>query len=113
MKTDHLKVRPVFVRNEANTRGHVLVVMLALKMTRRLRQAWEAFDLSVQEGLDILKGLAAVKVNVKGGGCCLRLPKPDRETGRLLKALKVKLPSVLTESNVNADTRKKLSQRRI
>ena len=28
-KTGHLEVRPVYVRKEENTRGHVLVVMLA------------------------------------------------------------------------------------
>jgi len=28
-KTAHLEVRPIYVRNEASTRGHVLVVMLA------------------------------------------------------------------------------------
>jgi transposase len=30
-KSNHLEVRPVFVRNESNTRGHVLVVMLAYR----------------------------------------------------------------------------------
>jgi len=30
MKTDHLKVRPIFVRTETHTRGHVLVVFLSV-----------------------------------------------------------------------------------
>lgn len=39
-KTSHLEVRPVFVRTKANTRGHVLVVMLAYRIARALKQAW-------------------------------------------------------------------------
>jgi hypothetical protein len=42
-KTNHLEVRPVFVRTEANTRGHVLVVMLAYRIIRALKQAWQGY----------------------------------------------------------------------
>ena len=112
MKTDHLKVRPIFVRTEANTRGHVLVVMLAYLIVRELRQAWAKLDLKVEEGLDILKGLSAVEMKIKGGGSCLRIPKPDRETERLLEALGVKLPAVWPKASAIVDTRKKLPLRR-
>jgi transposase len=37
-KTGHLEVRPVYVRTEANTRGHVLVVMLAYLIVRELKR---------------------------------------------------------------------------
>jgi transposase len=43
-KTTHLEVRPVFVRTEASTRGHVLVVMLAYLIVRALKRAWKDFD---------------------------------------------------------------------
>jgi hypothetical protein len=39
-KTVHLEMRPVFVRNEANTRGHVFVVRLAYLIRRALSRAW-------------------------------------------------------------------------
>ena len=112
MKTDHLKVRPIFVRTEANTRGHVLVVMLAYLIAKELRRAWAGLDLRVGEGLDILKGLSAVEMKIKGCDSCLRMPRPDRETGRLLNALKVKMPPVWPTLNANVDTRKKLASRR-
>lgn len=34
IKTGFLEVRPVFLRNGSRTKGHVLVAMLALKITR-------------------------------------------------------------------------------
>jgi hypothetical protein len=40
-KTSHLEVRPVFVRTEANTRGHVLVVMLAYHDRTRAQKGLE------------------------------------------------------------------------
>lgn len=113
MKTDYLKVRPIFVRTEPNTRGHVLVVMLAYLIVRELRRAWAGLDLRTQEGVDILKGLSAVEIKIKGGASCLRMPKPDRETERLLKALGVKLPTVWPKTSVCVDTRKKLAPRRL
>jgi len=36
LKTGLLQVRPVFVRKESRTRGHVLCCMLALKLSREL-----------------------------------------------------------------------------
>ena len=50
MKTDYLHVRPIYVRTESNTRGHVLVVMLAYLLVRELREAWAALDLTAAEG---------------------------------------------------------------
>ncbi|MEJ1643684.1 IS1634 family transposase, partial [Escherichia coli] len=50
-KTVNLEVRPVYVRKEDSTRGHVFVVMLAYMIIRRLRRAWKNFDLTVEEGL--------------------------------------------------------------
>ena len=35
-KTAHLEVRPIFVRKESRTRGHVLVVMLAYQIVMEL-----------------------------------------------------------------------------
>ncbi|MCP4271962.1 MAG: IS1634 family transposase, partial [Gammaproteobacteria bacterium] len=45
-KTDFLEVRPVYVQTEKSTRGHVLVVMFSYIIVRRLRRAWEKFDLT-------------------------------------------------------------------
>ncbi len=40
------------MRNEGSTRGHVFVVMLAYMIIRRLRKAWESFDLTVKDGIE-------------------------------------------------------------
>jgi hypothetical protein len=111
-KTHHLEVRPVFVRTEANTRGHVLVVMLAFRIIRVLRQAWKAIDLTVEEGLKELDRICAMQLSVKGGGRCLRIPEPSSIAKELLKTLDVKLPLMLPKALVAVDTKKKLASRR-
>jgi hypothetical protein len=112
MKTGHLEVRPVYVRTAVNTRGHVLVVMLAYLIVRELKRAWADLDLTVEEGLEHLKGLCAVEMKLKDGASCLRLPKPDRLSQQLLKALDLRLPTALPSLNIHVDTRKKLGNRR-
>ena len=111
-KTGHLEVRPVFVRTEANTRGHVLVVMLAYLIVRELKRAWDDLDLTVEEGLEHLKGLCAMEMNIKGGASCLRLPEPDEQSLQLLQALELNMPTALPKVNIHVDTRKKLVNRR-
>jgi len=111
-KTGHLEVRPVFVRTEASTRGHVLVVMLAYMIVRELKEAWRGFDLTVEEGLDELNRLCAIQLSIKDGGSCLRVPEPSPIAKELLAALDVKLPPLLAKSTINVDTKRKLTSRR-
>lgn len=111
-KMSHLEVRPVFVRTEANTRGHVLVVMLAYLIVRELKRAWSEFDLTVEEGLEELNRLCAMELSIEGGGSCLRVPDPAAQTKKLLDALRIKVPDALTKSKVKVDTKKKLPTRR-
>src|SRR5438128_1280661 len=56
-KTVHLEVRPIFLRREARTRAHALVVMLAYQIIRSLASCWSAFDVTVEEGLHALTTL--------------------------------------------------------
>jgi transposase len=111
-KTGHLEVRPVFVRKEANTRGHVLVVMLAYLVERTLRRAWVELDTTVQEGLEQLKTISSLELRTKQGGCCLRIPQPRPESQKLLKALNLHLPDALPHTEVRVVTRRKLPERR-
>ncbi len=64
IKMTHLEVRPVYVRTEASTRGHVLVVMLAYLIVRELRKVWADLDLTVEEGLSQLVGLSSIKMRM-------------------------------------------------
>jgi len=111
-KTTHLETRPVYVRTEAHTRGHVLVVMLAYLIRRRLSEAWSSLDVTVEEGLHQLQSLCAMEMNVEGGGSCLRIPIPGDGTRALLQAIKIQLPPVLPHLKTRVVTRKKLPQRR-
>ena len=111
-KTTHLEVRPVFVKTEASTRGHVLVVMLAYLLVQELKKAWKHLELTVEEGLEQLNRICAVEVSLRDGVSCLRLPDPSTQAKELLEALKINLPTALPKSTVLVDTRKKLVSRR-
>lgn len=111
-KTKHLEVRPVYVRTEKSTRGHVLVVMLAYMIIRALGRAWVEFDLTVEEGLKQLSTLCSMEMKVKNQGSCLKIPRPRKKSQGLLKALNVRLPSVLPHREVRVVTRKKLTKQR-
>ena len=111
-KTGHLELRPIFVRTEEHTRGHVLVVMLAYKLRRYLERTWAGLDLTVEEGLDKLKLLGAVQVKLEGKAELLRIMRPNAEQQRLLAAIEVTMPEFLPPSDLVVDTHKKLTERR-
>ncbi len=111
-KTVMLEVRPVYVRSEESTRAHVLVVMLAYMIVRKLREAWTAFDLTVEEGIQQLSTLCSTEMKVKSHGSCLKIPRPRQRSRELLKALDVQMPTVLPHREVRVVTRKKLSEQR-
>ncbi|MCP5002774.1 MAG: hypothetical protein GY941_02305 [Planctomycetes bacterium] len=111
-KTELLEVRPIFVRKQKTTQGHVFVVMLAYMIARKLRQAWAAFDLTVEEGLKQLSTLCSMEVKVQEQGSCLKIPRPRENSRKLLKALDVHMPLVLPHREVPVVTRKKLKEQR-
>jgi transposase len=111
-KTVNLEVRPVFVRSEKSTRGHVLVVMLAYMIIRKLREAWAALDMTVEEGIKQLSTLCSMEIKVKDHGSCLKIPRPREKSQELLKALDVRMPMVLPHREVRVVTRKKLPEQR-
>ena len=111
-KTAHLEARPIYVRTEDHTRGHILVVMLAYLIRRELSRAWTSLDVTVEEGLHQLQTLCSTEIKVKGGGSCLRIPNPSGPLAALLKALNVRLPEALPHTDTRVVTRKKLPEQR-
>ena len=112
-KTVNLEVRPVYVRKEGSTRGHVFVVMLAYLIIRRLRDAWAGFDLTVEGGLEQLATICSMEVTVKGQNArCQKIPRPRQQSRELLEALQITLPEVLPRRNLRVVTEKKLPVRR-
>ncbi len=95
VKTTHLEMRPIYVRTEEHTRGHVLVVMLAYLIRRELSRAWAALNITVEEGLAQLATLCSMEVKTEGGASCLRIPVPRDASSALLKAASVRVPAAL------------------
>lgn len=111
-KTAHLEVRPVHVRLETRTRGHVFVVMLAYLMRRELARRWRALDVTVAEGLDELKKLCRMEMRVEGRGVFSQIPEPGPPGQALLTAAGVALPKAVPCRNIKVSTKTKLPSRR-
>jgi hypothetical protein len=97
-KTTHLNLRPIYVRNAANTRGHVFVVMLAYILVRELSRAWNTLNFTVEEGLDELAGICRTEAQIGDGQLVPYIPLPDERCKSLLDALGMKLPSSIKQS---------------
>ena len=110
-KTGHLQTRPVFVRTEQSTRGHVFVVMLAYLIERELARCWRPLELTVAEGIDELGSLRGTVLSI-GPTKCQKVPRPTGRNQQLLDAAQVELPEVLPLRQVEVATRKKLVERR-
>jgi transposase len=102
LKTGLLEVRPVFVRKESRTRGHVFCCMLALKlsreMERRLRQTFGTTDsnphaLTLSDALDALSSLCLLLYRVNEQTTVTKLPQPRPHQKQILQALGVSLPA--------------------
>jgi len=101
LKTGLLEVRPVFVRKESRTRGHVFCCMLALKLgreiERRLQAAFGTTDadphaLTVNDALAALSRLCLLEYQIDDKTKLTRLPNPDARQEEILAALGVSLP---------------------
>ena len=111
-KTAHLEVRPVFVRKESRTRGHVLVVMLAYQIVMELNGSWRDLNVTVAEGVAELGSLCMTEVTIQGQTTINQVPVPRQSINRLLQAAQVRLPRVLPCKNTKVYTKKKLPGQR-
>jgi len=98
MKTACLEVRPVYVRKETRTRGHVFVTMLALLMKRHMQRLLDAAygpdRPAVSEVLQSLDRLCCQERDVEGIPFRY-IPIPDERQSGYLAALCVTLPTIL------------------
>ncbi len=101
MKTGLLDIRPVFVRKDSRTRGHVFGCMLALKLSReverRLAATFGTTDkdpraVTLPDALEALNRLCMLAYTIDDKTTVMRLPRPDDHQRRILDALKVSLP---------------------
>lgn len=112
-KTAHLEVRPIFLRLEARTRAHAFVVMLAYQIIRYLASCWNAFDVTVAEGLHALTTLCLVEVASQHAPSYHCLPTPRAAIAQLLHSADIKLPKAFPLSGTRVSTKKKLPSERL
>jgi hypothetical protein len=112
-KTVHLEVRPIFLRLEARTRAHAFVVMLAYQIIRSLASCWNAFDVTVEEGLHALTTLCLVEVSPHNAPSYHGIPTPRDAIVRLLHSADITLPKVFSLSGTQVSTKKKLQSERL
>ncbi len=104
MKTGLLELRPIFVRKESRTRGHVFAAMLALKVAREgergLKEAFgtteqSAQALTLQDALGALSRLCFQRHAI-GGQEVLQLARPDARQATIFAALGITPPATTT-----------------
>lgn len=107
-----LEVRPIFVRKESRTRGHVFVVMLAYYLLRELAHCWRELELTPREGVQELATLCMTEVTIKNQTTINQVPTPRESVQQLLTAARVAIPTVLPYSGTKVYTKKKLVEER-
>lgn len=101
LKTGLLEVRPIWVRKESRTRGHVFACMLALKLSREMERRLQAsfgtrdtnpHAITLPDAMAALSRLCLLEYHVDEQTTVTRLPKPDARQKEILRALAVVLP---------------------
>ena len=114
LKHGHLEIRPWYVTSETNTREHALTAMLALKVRRRLQQAWEPLNLTVGEGLRELGSCSIMEIYEKNNGQSVsrKMPEPNELQARLIGAFGLSLPKQAPATGPVVVTRVEMQKRR-
>jgi hypothetical protein len=112
-KTVELEMRPIHVRCEASTRGHVLVVLLAYILVRELARRWSDLDLTVGEGIAQLATLCVTDIVSEGKARCGIVPEPRPDVAELIARSGIQIPSLIRRHGAKAATKKRLPQRRV
>jgi len=108
MKTTLIEVRPIFVRKEERTKGHVFISMLSLKIARlmesRLHNTFQTTResdaaVTVEDAMDALSRLCLQYYQI-GKQAVTGLPKPDDYQQTILDALAVKIKAPTTTPSV-------------
>jgi len=108
LKTTFLEIRPIYVRTEESTRGHILVSMLAHMIVRELRSAWVKFDKTVHEALSELSFLCRNYILFPNGKKVSCIPEANESMAALLHAAQITLPNHHEEIIVPVVTRRKV-----
>ena len=95
MKTECLEVRPVYVRKENRTRGHVFITMLAYKVIWEIERCLpDRKDIPIGETIAKLSRIGLTRVEL-GEHRLYRVQTPDLANRKLLKQLSVVIPKCI------------------
>lgn len=111
-KTSHLELRPIFVRRESSTRGHVFVVMLAYRLILELKKYWADLNITVEEGISALTTLCLHETKINGTSAGQQIPKPNALIAQLFKEAKVSIPNSIEQKEINVYTKMTLPEHR-
>jgi len=107
-----LEIRPIYLRKEHRTRGHLMVCMLAYKIEKHLRQCWKGLDITVEEGMEKLSSIVGMKTQLGATKEIIWIPEPDELNKQLLDRANVILPTYLPTKETVVSTNEKLTKHR-
>ena len=102
IKTGLLEVRPLFVRKESRTRGHVFSCLLALKMSREIERGLQLrfgttdanpHAITLRDAMTSLGTLCLLQYKIDEKTTVTKLPQPSANQTKVLTALGVTLPA--------------------
>ncbi|KJU84938.1 transposase IS4 family protein [Candidatus Magnetobacterium bavaricum] len=92
MKTEQLEVRPVYVRKESRTCGHVFVTMLAYILIHEFNKRTSNLSMTTEYMVDVLDKIQTIEISL-AGKTIKRIPTPAEDAQIILSALDLKLPT--------------------
>jgi transposase len=107
MKTGHLETRPIYVRKDPRTRGHVFVVMLAYLIVQELERCWKESNMTLQEGIDELGAISLVYM-MTSKTMYLKIPEPTQRAAPLFASANLILPQICLQAKRVVPTNKVL-----
>jgi len=91
MKTTMEEIRPIFVRKEDRTRGHVFVVMLAYMITKYITDCVYSLGYTRKFAIESLDKIQYIKYDFKGQTIKVPPKKLSKHQEEILKAIDVEL----------------------
>jgi len=97
MKTGYLEVRPVYVRRDPKTRGHVFLVMLAYLIVQELEKCWKESNMTLQESIDELGAISLIYM-MSSKTMCIKIPEPSKLALPLFTSANLVLPKICLQA---------------
>jgi transposase len=94
IKTGFLEVRPIFVRKDTRTRGHVFVTMLAYMLIHHFQRKTKSLPATLVEKVDAIDKIQTVNFQFLGESLS-RIPKQSAFINDLLQLLGYSLPEAV------------------